>query len=109
MAWLGYGTPSQRRRPKPRQRHRSAPRRRILLVEDNEINRGVARASCYPAATTSSGLPAENGRIAVDKMSDAEQYYDLILMDVLMPVMDGLKNARAIRQLPNGTRYRSSP
>ncbi len=45
---------------------------------------------------------AENGRIAVDKMSGASQRYDLILMDVLIPVMDGLQATRAIRQLPKG-------
>ena len=45
---------------------------------------------------------AENGRIAVDKMSGASQRYDLILMDVLIPVMDGLKVTQTIRQFPNG-------
>jgi PAS domain S-box-containing protein len=101
-AWLGYGTPNQAGAEAHDSgvdfgRHAGA---RILLVEDNEINREVASellsGSDFVVDT------AENGRIAVDKMSSAEQHYDLILMDVLMPVMDGLKATRAIRQLPNG-------
>ena len=101
-AWLGYGTPSHAGEEAHDSgidpgRHAGA---RILLVEDNEINREVASellsGSDFVVDT------AENGRIAVDKMSSAEQHYDLILMDVLMPVMDGLKATRAIRQLPNG-------
>ena len=101
-AWLGYGTPSQAGAEAVDSgvdlgRHAGA---RILVVEDNEINREVASellsGSDFIVDT------AENGRIAVDKMSSADQHYDLILMDVLMPVMDGLKATRAIRQLPNG-------
>ena len=103
-AWLGYGTS----KPNPAGDeagdgdvdlcdHAGA---RVLIVEDNEINREVA--SELLSANEFVVDTAENGLVAVDKMSSKEQHYDLILMDVLMPVLDGLKATRAIRRLPNG-------
>jgi signal transduction histidine kinase/CheY-like chemotaxis protein len=75
---------------------------RLLLAEDDAINRLIAESLFEDA-----GLKldtAENGRIAVD-MAQA-RHYDLILMDVQMPVMDGLSATQAIRQLPG---YASTP
>ena len=69
---------------------------RILLVEDNELNQEVAQAMLEAF-----GLIvdiAENGQVAVDKVQDAS--YDLVFMDMQMPVMDGLAATRAIRRLP---------
>lgn len=70
--------------------------RRILVVEDDPINQEVARE----LLETSLGLAVDvvsDGREAVDKA--AQVPYDLILMDVQMPVMDGLAATHAIRQL----------
>jgi signal transduction histidine kinase/CheY-like chemotaxis protein/HPt (histidine-containing phosphotransfer) domain-containing protein len=70
--------------------------RSILLVEDNEINREVAMEMLG-----SEGIAvevAENGRIAVEKV--ASRRYDLVLMDLQMPVMDGFAATREIRKLP---------
>ena len=74
--------------------------RRILLVEDVELNREIAQT-----ILTEAGLQvvcAENGRQAVDYMEQSEPgFVDLILMDIMMPVMDGYAATRAIRALPD--------
>ncbi|MBF0133745.1 MAG: PAS domain S-box protein [Magnetococcales bacterium] len=75
---------------------------RILLVEDNEINRQVARELLEQANITV--LLAENGRVALDVL--AREILDGVLMDVQMPVMDGLTATREIRKDP---RFRDLP
>src|SRR5271169_5983593 len=66
---------------------------RVLLVEDNELNREVA-LGLLSDADLSIDL-AENGQVAVQMASAGK--YDLVLMDMQMPVMDGIAATRAIR------------
>ena len=72
--------------------------RRALLVEDNMINMEIAQMLLEQAGFLIE--TAENGKIAVEMTAASEPgYYDVILMDIQMPVMDGYTAAQAIRDL----------
>ncbi len=71
---------------------------RILLAEDNELNQEIAEAILGDAGFEVE--IAENGQIAVEMLSRSEHgYYQLVLMDVQMPVMNGYEATREIRAL----------
>ncbi|RKJ19513.1 PAS domain-containing sensor histidine kinase [bacterium D16-50] len=73
---------------------------RILLAEDVELNQEIAVAILGDAGFTTE--VAENGRIALDMLTKSTPgYYQVVLMDVQMPVMNGYDAARAIRSLEN--------
>lgn len=71
---------------------------RILLVEDVELNREIAQTILTEAGMQV--VSVENGKQAVDYMASSEPgFIDLVLMDIMMPVMDGYEATRAIRAL----------
>lgn len=75
--------------------------KKVLIVEDNVLNREIASD-----ILTQEGMiteVAENGKIAVDIISEkGPNYYDFILMDIQMPIMNGYEATKAIRELyPN--------
>ena len=77
--------------------------RRILLVEDNELNREIAVEILNEYGFVVD--TAENGAEAVEKVKNARPGdYDLVLMDVQMPVMDGYPATRKIRALDDPAR-----
>ncbi len=75
--------------------------KRILLVEDNEFNLTIAQVLLENAGFTVE--TATDGRVAVSKVTNAPtpNYYDAILMDVQMPIMNGYEATQAIRALPD--------
>jgi CheY-like chemotaxis protein len=77
----------------------SARNLRVLLVEDNVVNQRVARSLLERHGHAV--VVAENGRLALEALNGAE--FDIVLMDVQMPVMDGLAATQAIRQREEGT------
>ena len=77
--------------------------KRILLVEDNELNQEIAQEILGCAGFIVD--TAEDGTIAVERMKEnPADTYDLILMDVQMPIMNGYQATRAIRELDDAAK-----
>lgn len=86
-----------------RARRGHGPVHHILLVEDNELNREIACCLLDDAGYTVD--TAENGKVALEMIENADPHtFDLVLMDIQMPVMDGYVATRAIRKLPDPLR-----
>lgn len=74
--------------------------KRILVVEDNELNREIALEILKEFGLEAD--EAEDGTVAVQMVADSQPgYYDLILMDIQMPLMNGYEAAKAIRGMEN--------
>ena len=72
--------------------------KRVLLAEDNKMNQMIAEAVLSEVGLTVD--IADNGEIAVEKMKEAPAgYYNIVLMDIQMPIMNGYDATRAIRVL----------
>jgi PAS domain S-box-containing protein len=71
----------------------------VLLIEDLEANQKVAGAILRKRGHAVTF--AHNGHVALEVLNSGEQIFDVILMDIQMPVMDGLQTTAAIRQLEN--------
>ncbi|MCR5250237.1 MAG: response regulator [Lachnospiraceae bacterium] len=76
-----------------------APKARVLIVDDNKVNRQVAQELMRIFGINAA--QAESGREVIDKVSQQLVRYDLIFMDHMMPFMDGMEATRLIRQMNN--------
>lgn len=72
-----------------------APEAKIIVVDDNELNRKVALGLLSPLQMQMD--TAENGKQALEKIADKR--YDMIFMDHMMPIMDGIEATKALRQM----------
>lgn len=93
-----YGSTAQLQQPIEAVEHRRLDGLRVLLVEDNPINQQIA-AELLISAGISVEL-ADNGRVAVEKIASGS-CYDIVLMDLQMPEMDGYAATAAIRANPS--------
>ncbi len=83
----------------------SLKKMRVLLVEDNQINQKLAMALLSDKGVLVE--IAENGQEAIDKLSKVDvDYFDVVLMDLQMPIMDGYEATKRIRM---GSRYDNLP
>lgn len=72
--------------------------KRALIVEDNPINAQIAAVQLKDIGFEVDAV--RDGAMAIEKFSESEEgYYGLILMDLMMPVMNGMEAAKAIREL----------
>ena len=76
----------------------------ILLVEDNILNQKFAATTLIRAGHKVE--IAENGKVAFEKFR--ENHYDLIIMDIAMPIMDGIESTRVIRNYEKEKREKDS-
>lgn len=90
--------------PTRRSREFTAPEACVLIVDDNEINRMVAEEMLKPLRLQTD--TASDGRQALDMIQ--KKKYDLVLMDHLMPVMNGIEAVEALRKL-DGAYYKDLP
>ena len=70
---------------------------RVLLAEDNDLNAEIASFMLEHHGMKVTWV--KNGKFAVDEMKQRAEDYDLIFMDVMMPIMDGLKATKKIRKM----------
>jgi PAS domain S-box-containing protein len=102
-AWFGLGQPDQGQQGRPaepwhEERNDVIPDfsgSRVLLVEDNAVNLELASELLYGTGTLVD--TAVDGREAVAKITESGVPYDLVLMDLQMPVLDGYQAARQVR------------
>ena len=89
----------------PAPSHKALQGMRILLAEDNELNQEIAVHILNIHGIQVDVVP--DGQAAVEKIdATAVGYYDVILMDIMMPVLNGYEVTRLIRQLPDQKKAR---